>query len=239
MAPFDLHEHEAKYSQQRIRRSQLVNQQVVQLVIGSVVLMRVVRSALSTARGLRRLKSTFLDDSNRIMSLVEFRGDRVEVALASSYELGEGAINVGGDNYLHIDILGRTATRHNVSTGFVQRFDLPTTVGTVVPRKSGGAVVALDAGPAQLDFDTGKITQLTPPLVEPSTNRCNDGKVRVRVARYETCAPRMSTGIVLASVVLSSNALAMQVGPDGRFYFGTMHSPSIPNRPPVGKVCGG
>lgn len=101
-----------------------------------------------------------------------------------------------------VDILGKTATRHNLATGAVRTYALPTTVGTIVPRRGGGAVVALDAGPAALDFGSGATVALTQPLVQPATNRCNDGKC----------------------------------GPDGRFYFGTMHSPSIPDRPPVGKV---
>ena len=134
---------------------------------------------------------------------VILEGPRVEVALPASYELGEGALyDSARDEYLHVDILGRTVTRHDLASGGTRTYAMPSAVGTVVPRASGGAVVALETGPAALDYDTGALTPLTAPLEQPPTNRCNDGKA----------------------------------GPDGRFYFGTMHSPSVADRPPVGKL---
>ena len=101
-----------------------------------------------------------------------------------------------------MDILGKTTSIHCPYTGELRTFPLPTAVGTVVPRASGGAVVALQDGPFALDYATGALARLGRPLGEPPTNRCNDGKC----------------------------------GPDGRLYFGTMHSPSVSPRPPTGSL---
>jgi sugar lactone lactonase YvrE len=139
---------------------------------------------------------------------LELVGNRVEVAAATSYELGEGAIyDAERGEYLHVDILGRTVSRHNLATGELVSYPVPTPAGTVVPRSGGaGAVVALKDGPAALDYATGAVAPLTPPLEHHVTacpqNRCNDGKA----------------------------------GPDGRLYFGTMHSPSVVPRPADGKL---
>lgn len=108
---------------------------------------------------------------------VEIAGSRVEVALHASYDLGEGALfDSQAREYLHVNINGRTATRHNLETGVVRNYQLPTTVGTIVPRRGGGAVVALDGGPAALNYETGAITPLAPTFAQPATSRCNDGK---------------------------------------------------------------
>jgi sugar lactone lactonase YvrE len=139
---------------------------------------------------------------------VEISGDRVEVAAPTSYELGEGAIyDAERGEYLHVDILGRTVSRHNLATGALTTYAMPTPVGTIVPlARGGGALVALKDGPAVLDYTTGAVTPVGPPLEHHVTtcplNRCNDGKA----------------------------------GPDGRFYFGTMHSPSVDPRPRDGKL---
>ena len=77
---------------------------------------------------------------------------------------------------MHVDILGKTCALHNHITGEMKRFELPTVVGTIVPRASGGAVVALKDGPFHLNFETGQTSRIGLPLQEPPTNRCNDGK---------------------------------------------------------------
>ena len=103
---------------------------------------------------------------------------------------------------MHVDILGRTVSVHDLPSNKLTTWPLPTTVGTIVPRASGGAVVALKDGPFSLDLETGALARLGAPLAEPPTNRTNDGKC----------------------------------GPDGRLYFGTMHSPSVSPRPPTGSL---
>ena len=48
--------------------------------------------------------------------------------------------------------------------------------GTIVPRASGGVVVALPDQFAALDLDTGALTKLADVEVDNPANRCNDGK---------------------------------------------------------------
>ena len=50
--------------------------------------------------------------------------------------------------------------------------------GAVVPRKSGGLVVAMNQGYYALDLETEQLTLLASPENEPKTNRFNDGKMR-------------------------------------------------------------
>jgi sugar lactone lactonase YvrE len=49
-------------------------------------------------------------------------------------------------------------------------------VGTVVPRRSGGVMVALRDGFAALDLDSGTLTMIADPETDLPQNRFNDGK---------------------------------------------------------------
>jgi sugar lactone lactonase YvrE len=142
-------------------------------------------------------------------------GDRVEVALPASYELGEGSLYAPGlaegAGYLHVDILGRTVSVHRPDEpgagpgGAVVTYRMPSSVGTVVPVAGGKQLlVALAKGPALLTLGSGALAPIASAQVEADVpdNRTNDGKV----------------------------------GPDGRFYFGTMHAASVDPRPPSGSL---
>ena len=136
-------------------------------------------------------------------------GSRVEVCLASSYELGEGSLYTelypGGGAYLHVDILGATVSVHRPALGGLVTYRLPSVVGTVVPVLGGRQLlVALAQGPAFVDLTTGAVARVAAAALEPALplNRCNDGKV----------------------------------GPDGRFYFGTMHGATVDPRPASGAL---
>lgn len=131
-------------------------------------------------------------------------GDRVEVALASSHELGEGALwSQRHQAFLHVDIYGPSSHGpepavyvHDPYNGKpLKRYPMPSFTGTVVPRAGGGLVVALADGIAAIDEDTGAVTHLCNPDGN-AENRFNDGK----------CAP------------------------DGRFWVGTMGRPGKVNK---------
>ena len=146
---------------------------------------------------------------------VEFAASLVEVALPASYELGEGALyDARTGEYLHVDILGRTVTRHNAETGAVHRYALPTTVGTVVPRRGGGAVVALDDGPAALDFATGATTPLVPTFAQAPSSRCNDGKCGPDGRLYVGTMPR-DCRLPVGKVRIPAAAAASRAGNGG------------------------
>lgn len=145
-----------------------------------------------------------LDTATRVIE-----GERVRVALAASYELGEGALYAhglqSGPAYLHVDILGATVSVHRPEADATITYRLPSAVGTVVPVANGKQlIVALAKGPAFLNLATGAVTPITSAQIEADVpgNRCNDGKV----------------------------------GPDGRLYFGSMHAASIDPRPTTGAL---
>jgi sugar lactone lactonase YvrE len=116
---------------------------------------------------------------------VIFEGGRVEVAHEISAELGEGAIwlaELGA--YASVDIYGPSKLCagpavfiHNPydTSSATRCFPMPSFCGTVVPRKSGGFLVALKDGVHAVDKDSGAVTFLTNPDGVP-TNRWNDGK---------------------------------------------------------------
>ena len=115
---------------------------------------------------------------------VVFSGARVESVLPSSHELGEGAIFHGG-RYLHVDIYGPSGSgqpgpavySHDVSSGALRAYPMPSFVGTVVPCADGRrAAVALRDGVWALDLASGALSRLFPGLAPGADRRFNDGK---------------------------------------------------------------
>ena len=91
---------------------------------------------------------------------------------------GEGALwNAALGEYMHVDILGKAVYTHNVETGALRKYAMPSVVGTVVPRKGGNAVVALQDGFAFLDLASGAVRHIVNPEPHAHVNRFNDGKV--------------------------------------------------------------
>lgn len=89
--------------------------------------------------------------------------------------LGEGAIWYRSALYW-VDILGKRVHRYDPATGEHREYVTPETVGTVVPRATGGLVVALQHGFAHLDEESGEVTPLGEPVDPRPETRFNDGK---------------------------------------------------------------
>lgn len=97
------------------------------------------------------------------------------VTLDAKAQLGEGSLWHPTEKRLYwIDIEKGELHLFDPSTKSDKHFTLGTRVGTVVPVKSGGALVALQNGIHFIDTKTGKLTFITNPLGE--NIRFNDGK---------------------------------------------------------------
>ena len=78
---------------------------------------------------------------------------------------------------LFCDINGKKINALHGDTGARETWDLPEVVGSFGLCRSGRLVVALRHRVVIFDPATGAITPLSPAVVEPTTNRMNDGKV--------------------------------------------------------------
>lgn len=78
---------------------------------------------------------------------------------------------------LFCDIPGKRIHGLNVDTGARQTWDFPEVVGSFGLCRSGRFVVALRHRVVLFDPKTNQITDLSPAIDEPATNRLNDGKV--------------------------------------------------------------
>ena len=100
-----------------------------------------------------------------------------EVAVRVEAIVGEGAIWDADKGVLYwLDILGSQLYVFDPKTGQNRAIDVGQTVGTVVPRASGGVMVALHNGFAALDLETEKVTPVADPERDIPANRFNDGK---------------------------------------------------------------
>ncbi len=88
---------------------------------------------------------------------------------------GEGPI-WWRDALYFVDIEGHRVHRYNPADGSERSWDVGQRVGTVVPRESGGLVIAGDHGLAFLDEETGHLTAIADPESAQPDNRFNDGK---------------------------------------------------------------
>jgi len=103
-------------------------------------------------------------------------GEKVEQIPNTSAILGEGSLWHSKQGLLYwVDILGHKLHTYNPATHESKEFQLDQMVGTVVPRKSGGAMLGLHEGFASFDFETGKYSLIHNPETDPIT-RFNDGK---------------------------------------------------------------
>lgn len=100
-----------------------------------------------------------------------------ELALDARALLGEGPIwDARGQVLYWVDISGAKVHVHDPATGEDRAIDVGQPVGTVVPRRSGGVMVALRDGFAALDLDTGALNMIVDPEAHLPQNRFNDGK---------------------------------------------------------------
>lgn len=88
---------------------------------------------------------------------------------------GEGPI-WWKDALYYVDIEGHRVIRFRPDTGEETVWETGERVGTVVPRESGGLVIAGDTGFHLLDENDGTLTPLGDPEPDKPDNRFNDGK---------------------------------------------------------------
>lgn len=88
---------------------------------------------------------------------------------------GEGPVWWQGALYF-VDIEGQRVHRYDPADGSEKSWDVGQRVGTVVPRESGGLVIAGDHGFFFLDEETGALTPIADPEHDKPDNRFNDGK---------------------------------------------------------------
>lgn len=99
----------------------------------------------------------------------------IEVAGSNKSAWGEGPIWWNGVLY-YVDIEGKRVCRYYPETGAEDCWDVGRRVGTVVPRRDGGLVIAGDDGFFFLDEKTGGLTPIDDPEPDKPDNRFNDGK---------------------------------------------------------------
>ena len=88
---------------------------------------------------------------------------------------GEGPI-WWRDALYYVDIEGHKVHRFDPADGSEESWDVGQRVGAVVPRASGGLVIAGDHGFLFLDEQTGALTPIADPEADKQDNRFNDGK---------------------------------------------------------------
>lgn len=101
----------------------------------------------------------------------------LELVLDAKVLLGEGpSWNESTGQLYWVDIEGKAVHVYDPATGVDRRIDVGQMVGCVVPRKSGGVVVAMQHGFYGLDLETGGLTPILDPEPSLPENRFNDGK---------------------------------------------------------------
>ena len=133
---------------------------------------------------------------------------------------------------LFCDINGRKINALSVDTGARETWDFPEVVGSFGLCRSGRLVVALRHRVVLFDPRSAVLTDLTPAVVEPRTNRLNDGKVgpdgAFWVGSMDENSPRQPLGALYrvtadgriemkAEGYAVSNGLAWS--PDGRIMY--------------------
>jgi sugar lactone lactonase YvrE len=102
---------------------------------------------------------------------------KAELELEIPANLGEGAIwNYQTKTFWWVDIEGRKLNIYDPERKSNTVINVTERIGTVVPAKSGGAVIALENGIFHLDLETEEMKMICNPLQELDTIRFNDGK---------------------------------------------------------------
>ncbi|WP_416730925.1 SMP-30/gluconolactonase/LRE family protein [Fictibacillus sp. JL2B1089] len=100
-----------------------------------------------------------------------------ELVLPAKASLGEGPCWDSGQGVMYwVSILDKKVNIYDPHSHQNREIQLDQMVGTVVPRESGGVVVALQNGFFFLDLNTEKLTPIVDPEQELPENRFNDGK---------------------------------------------------------------
>lgn len=91
--------------------------------------------------------------------------------------LGEGPSWEAGSKKLYwVDIVGKQLHIYDPVADKDEAIDVGQMVGAVVPRRSGGVVLALQNGFHTYDFETKRLTPIGDPEADQPDNRFNDGK---------------------------------------------------------------
>ena len=100
----------------------------------------------------------------------------VRCVLDGTDQLGESPVwSVPEQTLYWVDIVGRAARAYSPSTGRRHDWSLPSEIGALALRSTGGALVALRSGFAALDFGTGAVTAVCDPEPDLPENLFNDG----------------------------------------------------------------
>ncbi len=102
---------------------------------------------------------------------------QVELVVDSQDQIGEGPIWDARNNLLYwVDIMGGKVQSFDPATNCHSQIPIGQAVGTVVPRSTGGLMLATQHGFAYLDEKTEQLTRLHDPESHLPENRFNDGK---------------------------------------------------------------
>lgn len=100
----------------------------------------------------------------------------VRCLLEGTDQLGESPVwSVPEQTLYWVDIVGRAARSYTPSDGRRHDWSLPSEIGALALRGSGGALVALRTGFALLDVASGALTPLSDPEPDLPDNLFNDG----------------------------------------------------------------
>lgn len=92
--------------------------------------------------------------------------------------VGEGPVWDVEEQALYlVDVFGKKVHRHDPASGANQSWNVPSLIGSMAIRQSGGAIVALVDGLYSLEFKTGEIKPLAMPEGLDPRIQFNDGKV--------------------------------------------------------------
>ncbi|MFD1019653.1 SMP-30/gluconolactonase/LRE family protein [Thalassobacillus hwangdonensis] len=101
----------------------------------------------------------------------------VELLFDTKCKLGEGPIWDHTRNLFYwVDILDQKLYRYGARDNKVEVVAFDRAIGCVVPRESGGVVVALQDGFHFYDWELGRLEPITDPESHLQDNRFNDGK---------------------------------------------------------------
>ena len=137
----------------------------------------------------------------------------LELVLDAKARLGEGAIWHAQKGLLYwVDIENALLHIYDPESGNNREINVGQRVGTVVPRKKGGVMVALEKGFAALDLDSGALT----PIADPEShtgNRFNDGKCDPAGRFWAgTMGPKKSANLYRLDPDLSVHKMIEEIG---------------------------
>jgi len=148
-----------------------------------------------------------------------------EVAVRAEATLGEGPTwDAAAGRLIWIDILGARVNRLDLTSGRVDDWSMPDTIGWLIEREQGGFVAGLGRAFVALSFDPLVIETIAAPEPERGGNRFNDAKA--------DAAGRIWAGSMPFSCDRPSGAF-YRLDPDGRTTR-IEDGYTIPNGPAIG-----